>query len=106
MRVLVVYGSKMGGTAGLADMIGRGLAETGIEPVVRPAAQVRELGEADAVIVAGALYATRSLDSSGNPITYPGMSSPNAALACPRHRRRTRRPGARVQSHRGVVSRR
>jgi len=59
MRVLVVHGSKMGGTAGLADMIGQALADNGHEPVVRPAAQVRDLGGADAVIVAGALYAMR-----------------------------------------------
>ena len=59
MRVLVAYGSKMGGTAGLAEMIGQALAETGHEPVVRPAAQVRDLAGVEAVIVAGALYAFR-----------------------------------------------
>ena len=59
MRVLVVFGSKRGGTAGLADMIGEALTETGCEGVVRPAAGMRDFDGMDAVIVAGGLYANR-----------------------------------------------
>ena len=59
MRVLVCFGSKRGGTAGLAAMIGDALTETGHDAVVRPAKDVGELGGIDAVIVAGALYANR-----------------------------------------------
>lgn len=55
MRVLVSFGSKRGGTAGLAAMIGDALTEA----VVSPAKDVGELGGVDAVIVAGALYANR-----------------------------------------------
>ena len=37
MRVLIAFGSKRGGTAGLADMIGDELREAGCETVVSPA---------------------------------------------------------------------
>lgn len=59
MRVLVSFGSKRGGTAGLAAMIGEALTEAGFDAVVSPAKDVRDLGGVDAVIVAGALYAYR-----------------------------------------------
>jgi menaquinone-dependent protoporphyrinogen oxidase len=59
MRVLVVYGSKRGGTAGLAAMIGNALEDTGLSTDVAPASTVRSLAGYDAVIVGGALYATR-----------------------------------------------
>src|SRR5450432_3819964 len=59
MAVLVVYGSKRGGTAGLAAMIGNALQDAGLSTDVAPAAAVRSLAGYDAVIVGGALYATR-----------------------------------------------
>ncbi len=59
MRVLVSFGSKRGGTAGLAAMIGDALIEAGCQAVVTPAKDVGEVGGVDAVIVAGALYANR-----------------------------------------------
>jgi len=59
MRVLVSFGSKRGGTAGLAVMIGDALTEAGCDAIVSPAKDVGELGGVDAVIVAGALYANR-----------------------------------------------
>lgn len=59
MRVLVAFGSKRGGTAGLADMIADALEQAGVEAIVRPANNVDDLTDVDAVIVAGALYANR-----------------------------------------------
>ncbi len=59
MRVLVGFGSKRGGTAGLAAMIGDALTEAGYEAVVTPAKDVRGVADVDAVIVAGGLYANR-----------------------------------------------
>ncbi|HET9172303.1 MAG TPA: flavodoxin domain-containing protein [Actinospica sp.] len=59
MRILVAYGSKYGGTAGLAEMIGRELVELGQHATVRSARAVRGIGDFDAVIVAGGLYAGR-----------------------------------------------
>lgn len=59
MRVLVAYGSKRGGTAGLAGMIGDGLAAAGLQSDVQPAGAVRSLDGFDAVVLAGALYAAR-----------------------------------------------
>lgn len=59
MRVLIAYGSKRGGTAGLAEMIGDELAAAGMETVVRPARDVRGLDGFDSVVIAGALYAGR-----------------------------------------------
>jgi menaquinone-dependent protoporphyrinogen oxidase len=59
MNVLVTYGSKMGGTAGLADMLGAELAVQGIPTDVCDASSVGSLDGYDAVVVGGALYAGR-----------------------------------------------
>jgi menaquinone-dependent protoporphyrinogen oxidase len=57
MRVLLVFGWKRGGTAGLADMIGNALSDAGCEVVECPANGVPDFDGIDAVVVAGALYA-------------------------------------------------
>lgn len=57
--MLVAFGSKRGGTAGLARMIGSALAEAGYEVRVSPAPDVHDITDVDAVIVAGALYMNR-----------------------------------------------
>src|SRR5688572_15152491 len=59
MRVLVAYGSKSGGTEGLARSIGEGLAAAGHEVAVRPAGDIDGLGGWDAVVVGGAIYGWR-----------------------------------------------
>ncbi len=59
MRVLVAHGSKMGGTAGIAETVGETLREAGLAVEVRAAAEVRDLRPYDAVVVGGALYAGR-----------------------------------------------
>lgn len=56
-RVLVAFGSKSGGTAGLATMIAEELHGAGADAIVSPARDVHDLTGFDAVIVAGALYA-------------------------------------------------
>jgi|GEM_PF-159242 len=56
MRVLVVWGSRMGGTAELAEWIGLALREAGIEVDVKPAAHTHTVRGYDAAIVGGALY--------------------------------------------------
>ncbi|MEQ6901791.1 flavodoxin domain-containing protein [Nocardioides sp. YIM 152588] len=60
MKALVVYGSKRGGTKGLAEMLGAALTEQGIEVTVRSAAvRTGDVDTYDAVIIGGALYAGR-----------------------------------------------
>jgi menaquinone-dependent protoporphyrinogen oxidase len=59
MKVLVAYGSKRGGTAGLAQMIGDELRLAGFDPAVLRAGDVKHVGEYDAVVIAGALYSMR-----------------------------------------------
>jgi menaquinone-dependent protoporphyrinogen oxidase len=59
MRILVTFGSKRGGTEGLAQMVASGLREEGFAADVLPAGQVRQLDGYEAVIVGGALYAFR-----------------------------------------------
>ncbi|HET6950468.1 MAG TPA: flavodoxin domain-containing protein [Acidimicrobiales bacterium] len=59
MRALVTYGSTMGGTAGLARMIGAELVRHGVAVDIVPADRVRTLYPYDAVIVGGALYGGR-----------------------------------------------
>lgn len=59
MKLLVTYGSKLGGTQGLAEMVGDALRRHGCDVDVEPAARVASLDGYDAVIVGGALYAGR-----------------------------------------------
>ncbi len=59
MRVLIAYGSKRGGTAGLAGMIGDEFNTLGLLTSVQPARKVRRLDGFDVVVIAGALYANR-----------------------------------------------
>lgn len=59
MHVLVTYGSKMGGTKGLAEMIGHALEDDGVDVVVSAAPDVVSLAGYDAVVAGGALYAGR-----------------------------------------------
>jgi menaquinone-dependent protoporphyrinogen oxidase len=59
MRVLVTYGSKRGGTEGLAHMVAAGLRECGLIVEVLPSAKARDVTGYDAVVVGGALYAFR-----------------------------------------------
>jgi menaquinone-dependent protoporphyrinogen oxidase len=59
VQVLIAYGSKRGGTAGLAKMIGDELDGAGFQTVVKPAREVKALDGFDAVMLAGALYAFR-----------------------------------------------
>jgi menaquinone-dependent protoporphyrinogen oxidase len=59
MRVLVTWGSKRGGTEGIARMVGTALAEAGHQPVLLPASKARGEDRFDAAVVGGALYGNR-----------------------------------------------
>jgi len=59
MSILVTYGSKRGGTEGLAQMVAEGLREENLTVDLIPPRQVKGLDGYDAVIVGGALYAFR-----------------------------------------------
>ena len=59
MRFLVTYGSKRGGTQGLAHQVAESLRTEGFAVDVLPVADVHELTGYDVVIVGGALYAGR-----------------------------------------------
>jgi menaquinone-dependent protoporphyrinogen oxidase len=62
MRVLIVYGSKMGGTAEIAETIAVALTDRGIVADVRAAdAAPPTIDAYDAVVVGSALYAGRWL---------------------------------------------
>lgn len=58
-KILVAYGSRNGGTAGIAGMIGQVLRDNGYEVDVYDAASVRDVGDYSAVVVGGALYTSR-----------------------------------------------
>ena len=59
MKALVVYGSKRGGTAGLAQMIGAAFRSQGWIAEVWSAAVPSSATDADVVVVGGALYLNR-----------------------------------------------
>ena len=59
MSVLVTYGSKRGGTEGLANMVADGLRHEGFAVEVAPARRSRHVESHEAIVVGGALYAFR-----------------------------------------------
>lgn len=59
MSILVTYGSKRGGTEGLARMVADGLRDEGFSVDVVPARRAGDPLGYDAVVVGGALYAFR-----------------------------------------------
>ncbi|MGA7124483.1 MAG: flavodoxin domain-containing protein, partial [Polyangiaceae bacterium] len=59
MRVLVTWGSKRGGTEGIARMLGEALREAGLDVDILPLAKAAAAKAFDAAIVGGALYANR-----------------------------------------------
>ncbi len=65
MRVLVTWGSKRGGTEGIARTIADQLQRDGLEVVAAPACKARGAHGCGAVVVGGALYANRWPASAG-----------------------------------------
>lgn len=59
MSVLVAYGSKRGGTKGLAEMVAEDLRQEGFDVEIGPAPTMKSCSSYDGVIVGGALYASR-----------------------------------------------
>jgi menaquinone-dependent protoporphyrinogen oxidase len=59
MRILVTYGSKRGGTQGLAQHVAEGLRAEGFAVEVQTPGDVHELTDYDGVIVGGSLYSGR-----------------------------------------------
>lgn len=59
MRILVTWGSKQGGTEGIARIVGEELQRQGIEVALKPASEVRDVAGYDAAIIGGSLYANR-----------------------------------------------
>ncbi len=59
MRILVTFGSKLGGTAGIADTIALRLRAEGHDVDVIPAKERAHADNYGAVIIGGALYANR-----------------------------------------------
>ena len=56
-RVLVAFGSRMGGTAGIAERVAETLRDRGLEVTVLRARQVRSPDGYDAALVGSAIYA-------------------------------------------------
>ena len=59
MTVLVAYGSRMGGTEGIARAIAEALAQAGNSVDVRPAEAVEDLDDWEAAVIGSGLYAFR-----------------------------------------------
>jgi menaquinone-dependent protoporphyrinogen oxidase len=59
MRVLVTWGSKRGGTEGIARIIGEELKQRGADVELLPAAKAARVAGFDAVVIGGSIYANR-----------------------------------------------
>lgn len=60
-KILVAYASRAGSTAGVAEAIGRTLAESGVEVDVRPMTEVRDLTPYAAVVAGSAIQGAQWL---------------------------------------------
>ena len=58
-RVLVVYGTKYGATAGIAEKIGQVLQEAGLAVDVKPAGDAGDVSSYQAVVLGSAVYIGR-----------------------------------------------
>jgi len=58
-RFLVAYASKMGGTRGIAEVVGTELSAAGHEVAVADAGDVRDLTSFDSVVLGSAIYTGR-----------------------------------------------
>ena len=59
MRVLVTWGSRHGGTAGIARLVAAALEDAGVDVSLRPARDIDHFDGFDAAIIGGALYGNR-----------------------------------------------
>ncbi len=59
MKILVTWGTKNGGTEGIARVIGRALTRQGMDVDLVPAREVRDVSGYQAAFIGGALYANR-----------------------------------------------
>lgn len=64
LRVLVSWGTKLGGTEGIARIIGEALEREGLAVTAQRASDVRDVKAYDAAIIGGALYANRWHDDA------------------------------------------
>ncbi len=60
-RILVTYASRTGSTVGVAEAIGKALAESGAQVEVRPMSEVKDLASYDAVVAGSAIQAKQWL---------------------------------------------
>lgn len=56
MKVLVAYATRHGSTQGIAERIGETLTGEGHEVTVRPAGEVKDAGEYEALVIGSATY--------------------------------------------------
>ena len=63
MKALIVYGTRNGGTAGLAYMIATAFQREGWQVQIADAADAPGIGDVDVVVVGGGLYAGRWVPS-------------------------------------------
>ena len=79
-RVLVGYGTKMGGTVGIAERIGEVLATGGHDVTVVDAARVKKVDEYDAAVVGSGLYAGRWRKPAKRLVRRIGKTAPGLPL--------------------------
>jgi menaquinone-dependent protoporphyrinogen oxidase len=59
MKILVAYGTKKGSTGEVAERVAQTLRKQGLDPDLRPASEVTDLGSYAAAVLGGSIYAGR-----------------------------------------------
>ena len=81
MTVLVVYGSKRGGTEGLAEMVADGLRQEGLSVDVASAWAAPDPERFEAVVVGGARTGAREHVTFGGRLSVDARGFPASAMA-------------------------
>src|SRR3954451_9139367 len=61
-KVQIIYGSRHGGTRGIAERIGQVLEGDGIDVAIQPAVRAAPIDDADGYVVGSGVYMGRWLD--------------------------------------------
>jgi menaquinone-dependent protoporphyrinogen oxidase len=81
-RILVAYASRSGFTAGVAEAIGRWLAEGGLAVDVRPVAEVRDVAPYQAVVAGSAIHGSKWLPEAMRFVREQRESLGGKPFAC------------------------
>ena len=82
MQVLVIYGSRLGATRGIAERIATRLREDRLEVTVQPASGAADFTDADALVIGSGVYGGHWVKEAAEYVRKPPRRTrPSPGLA-------------------------